>query len=105
MDKLFYTIGEVAKMLDENTSTIRFWTNSFPKDLNPKRNAKGNRLYSPENIDTLKQIKFLLKDCGLTLDGAAKRLGAEKNSLKKRVEALEGLKKIRKDLEAVRKSL
>ncbi len=105
MEKLYYTIGEVARLLGENTSAIRFWSDSFSAHVSPKRNAKGNRLFSPEDIDALKQIQFLLRDCGLTIDGAEKKLKGEKNSLKKKVEAVEGLKRIRKDLEAVRKSL
>ena len=74
MDRLYYSIGEVAEMLGENVSLVRFWSDSFPKFVRPKRNAKGNRMYSKDDIDMLKRIYFLVKECGMTLEGAAKRL-------------------------------
>ena len=70
MEKLFYSIGEVAGILGESVSLVRFWSNSFPKFIKPQRNAKGNRLYHPEDVETLRQIQYLLKNQGLTLEGA-----------------------------------
>ena len=74
MEKLFYTIGEVAEEIGESVSLVRFWTNSYPKLVKPKRNAKGNRLYSATDIETLKQLHYLVKDNGLTLDGAVRKI-------------------------------
>ena len=74
MDKLYYTIGEVSEILGESSSLVRFWTNSFSRYLKPKRNAKGNRLYTQEEIEVLKQIHLLVKVQGMTLDGAAKKM-------------------------------
>lgn len=105
MEKLFYSIGEVAGILGESVSLVRFWSNSFPKFIKPQRNAKGNRQYTAGDIEALKQIKVLVKDGGMTLEGANKRLTAEKNLVAKKTRALESLKSIRKELEAVRKSL
>ena len=105
MDKLLYTIGECAEILEEPVSTVRFWTNSFPKFLKPRRNAKGNRLYTPEDLETLKQIKMLLKDGGMTLEGASKRMTAERGAVKKKARVLESLKQIRASLVEVRKSI
>ena len=51
MEKLYYTIGEAADILGESTSLVRFWSNSFPKYIKPKRNAKGNRLFTAEDLD------------------------------------------------------
>ena len=102
---MIYTMGEVATMLGENTSAIRYWSNYFEKFIKPQRNAKGNRQYTAADIEALKQIKVLVKDGGMTLEGANKRLSAEKNLVAKRARALESLKAIRKELEAVRKSL
>ena len=59
MAKLIYTMGEVAEMLGENASAVRYWSNYFEKFIKPQRNAKGNRLYHPEDIETLKQAKFV----------------------------------------------
>lgn len=105
MEKYFYTIGEVADILGENTSLVRFWTNSFPKYLKPHRNAKGNRLYTPEELETLKQLHLLIKGNGMTLDGAAKKLASDHRSIEDRVKALDSLKEIRSQLEEIRESL
>ena len=52
MDKIFYSIGEVAEILGESVSLVRFWSNSFPAFIKPDRNAKGNRRFSPEDLET-----------------------------------------------------
>ena len=105
MEKLYYTIGEVSRMLGENTSLIRFWSNSFSKFVKPKRNAKGNRLYTREDLDTLKQIHFLVKDQGMPLEGAAGRLASDRRAVDARVKTLDSLKEIRRQLTEVKKSL
>ncbi len=105
MAKLIYTMGEVAQELGENASAVRYWSNYFEKFVQPQRNAKGNRLYRPEDVETLKQIQFLLKNQGLTLEGAKQRLMEDRRSVDKRVKALEKLKEIRSELVAVRKAL
>ena len=105
MEKLYYTIGEVAEILDENTSLVRFWSNSFTKYLKPKRNAKGNRLYTKEDLETLKQIHYLVKEQGMTLDGAAKKMTADRKKVDSKVKVLDSLKTIRKQLVSVKKSL
>ncbi len=105
MDKLYYTIGEVAEILGESTSLVRFWSNSFPKYIKPKRNAKGNRLYTLEDLDCLKQVHLLVKEQGLTLEGASKKLAAERKKVDGRVKVLDSLKEIRSQLVNVKKSL
>ncbi|MBQ6911372.1 MAG: MerR family transcriptional regulator [Bacteroidales bacterium] len=105
MAKLIYTMGEVAQELGENASAIRYWSNYFEKFIKPQRNAKGNRLYHPEDIETLKQIQFLLKNQGLTLEGARQRLTEDRRSVDKRVKAIGVLKEIREQLVQVRKAL
>ena len=105
MEKLFYTIGQTAEILGESTSCIRFWANSFEKYIKPRRNAKGNRLFTPEDIEALKQVKYLLKDAGLTIEGASRKLAAERKSVDSRTKVLESLKSIRESLCEIRKSL
>ena len=105
MAKLIYTMGEVAQELGENASAIRYWSNYFEKFIKPQRNAKGNRLYHPEDIDTLRQIQYLLKNQGLTLEGAVQRLTEDRRTVDKRVKAIEKLKDIRAQLVAVRQGL
>ena len=91
MEKLYYTIGEVAEILDENTSLVRFWSNSFTKYLKPKRNAKGNRLYTKEDLETLKQIHYLVKEQGMTLDGSSKKMAADRKKVDSKVKVLDSL--------------
>lgn len=105
MDKLFYSIGETAGILGENVSLVRFWTDSFPEFLHPRRNAKGNRMYRPEDVQTLKKIHFLVKDCGLTLEGAAKKLKNETGKVDGVFKAVEALKEIKAQLEEIRGTL
>ena len=105
MAKMIYTMGEVAEMLGENASAIRYWSNYFEKFIKPQRNAKGNRLYHPEDIETLKQIQYLLKNQGLTLEGTKQRLTEDHRTVDKRVKAIGILKGIREELVQVRKAL
>ncbi len=105
MAKLLYSMGEVAGILGESTSAVRYWSNYFEKFIKPARNAKGNRLFHPEDVETLQQVQFLLKKQGMTLDGAAARLAEDRRSVEKRVKALNSLKEIRAQLVEVRKAL
>lgn len=73
LTKLYYSIGEVAEMLEVNTSLIRFWEKEFPR-IKPKKTKKGNRLYTPKEIEKIEQIYILVKEQGYTLDGAKKAL-------------------------------
>ncbi|MBE6222171.1 MAG: MerR family transcriptional regulator [Bacteroidales bacterium] len=105
MAKLIYTMGEVAEMLGENASAVRYWSNYFEKFIKPQRNAKGNRLYHPEDIETLKQVQYLLKNQGLTLEGTKQRLTEDRRTVEKRVKAIGILQGIREELVQVRKAL
>ena len=73
LNKLYYTIGEVAEMFDVNTSLIRFWEKEFPS-IQPKKNKKGNRLFTPKEIAKIDRIYTLVKEEGYTLEGAKKAL-------------------------------
>lgn len=72
VEKLYYTIGEVATMLDVPVSTVRYWENEFDI-LKPMKNKKGNRMFSPSDLKNLKIIHHLLKEEGMTLPGAKKK--------------------------------
>lgn len=98
-------MGEVAQMLGEAPSAIRYWSNYFEKYVKPQRNAKGNRLYHPEDIETLKQIQFLVKKQGYTLEGVMQKFKEDRRSVESRVKALNALKAVREQLVAVRKAL
>lgn len=73
LTKLYYSIGEVAKMFDVNASLIRFWEKEFPT-VSPKKNKKGNRLFTPKEIAKIDRIYTLVKENGYTLEGAKKAL-------------------------------
>ena len=85
--KLYYTIGEVSKMFNVNASLIRFWEKEF-EVLRPKKNKKGNRLFTNEDVDNLKVIYHLVKERGFTLNGAKEKLrgnGKDDTAAKKEV--------------------
>ena len=105
MEKDLYTIGEVAEILGESTSLVRFWANEFPKFIKPQRNAKGNRLFTKEDVETFKHIHLLVKVEGLTLEGAAKRLKGEKKDVINKAKVLESLRNIRQQLEEIKDTL
>lgn len=76
--KMYYSIGEVAEIFDVSTSLIRYWEGEFDI-LKPKKNNKGNRLFTPTDIDNLHLIYHLVKERGFTLDGAKKKLKDNKD--------------------------
>ena len=81
--KRYFSISEVAKMLNVKTSLLRFWEKEF-KQIQPKTNARGKRSYRQEDIDTIRRIYDLVKVQGLTLEGARKSLIARKGEAKQR---------------------
>ena len=98
-------MGEVAQIIGESESLVRFWSNSFPKLIKPQRNAKGNRLFSKEDLEMLKQLHVLIKDDGLSLEGAGKKIAASRKKVEGRVKVVESLKEIRSQLVEVKKGL
>ena len=105
-EKLYYSMGEVAEMFDVNTSLIRHWESQF-SILRPKRNKKGNRLFSPQDVENLKLIYHLVKERGMTLDGARKALrkGPAESGVDRDAELMERLQHIRALLVEVREDL
>lgn len=79
LTKLYYSIGEVAELFDVNASLIRFWEKEFSA-IKPKKNNKGNRLFTVKDIVTLDRIYELVKEEGHTLDGARKSLRERKHT-------------------------
>jgi DNA-binding transcriptional MerR regulator len=94
VEKLYYPIGEAAEMLGVPISTIRFWENEFVV-LKPMKNKKGNRLFTPADIKNLRMIHHLLKDEGMTLSGAKKRLTEKWEETDYKFEINESLEKIK----------
>jgi DNA-binding transcriptional MerR regulator len=102
--KLYYSIGEVSNMFKVNTSLIRFWEREF-EILRPKKNAKGNRLFTQEDVENLKIIFHLVKERGFTLDGAKKKMRENKNGVDHNVKVIDSLKRIRMFLEELKEQL
>ena len=92
--KLYYSIGEVAEMFKVSTSLLRFWETEFDL-LKPKKNRKGNRLFTPEDLKNLKIIYHLVKERGFTLEGAKKKLRANQEDTINKFEIVDQLKKVR----------
>jgi DNA-binding transcriptional MerR regulator len=95
--KLYYTIGEVAEMFEVNTSLIRFWENEFDI-IKPKKNAKGNRLFTDGDIENFHKIYSLVKEKGFTLQGAKDHLKSKAEVPTSNFEIVQKLKDIRKSL-------
>ena len=103
-EKLFFKIGEVAKIFNVNISAIRFWEKEFDI-LKPKKNKKGNRLFTQRDMENLKIIHYLLKERGYTVEGAKKKLKENKNDTINNVEIVSYLKDIRSFLVQLREQL
>ena len=94
IEKVYYSIGEVAKAFDVNVSLIRFWEREFDI-LQPKKNRKGNRMFTQSDFDNLRIIYHLVKERGFTLDGAKNKLKENKEDTVNTVEIVSRLKEIR----------
>jgi DNA-binding transcriptional MerR regulator len=104
IEKLYYTIGEVSEMLGLNASQIRYWETEFTS-LKPKKDRKGNRLFTKEDIETIKLIYHLVKEKGFTIEGAKSKLKNGGDDVVKKMRVIESLKKIRGFLEEMKNQL
>lgn len=103
-NKLYYSIGEVATAFGVNQSLIRFWDKEFDI-LKPKKNAKGNRMFTPEDIKNLKLIYHLVKERGFTLEGAKIHLKENQKKTLDKFEIITKLQDIKAELMALKNSL
>ncbi len=104
LTKLYYSIGEVAEIFGVAPSLIRYWEAEFPS-LRPAKNNRGERKYTPKDIETLKAIYHLLKEKGFTIDGAKKELDIQKSSAKEQSAIIKKLKELRKNILSLRAEL
>ena len=103
-DKLYYSIGEVANAFEVNTSLIRFWEKEF-KELKPRKNAKGDRRFSKEDIETLQLIYHLVKERGFTLEGAKTHLKEHRRETLSNYEIIRKLEAIKAELLKIKNQL
>ncbi len=103
-EKLYYGIGEVAEAFDVNTSLIRFWEKEFDV-LKPKKNAKGNRKFTPQDIINLELIYHLVKERGFTLEGAKIHLKENKKKTLDHFEIIRKLETVKSELLKIKEQL
>ncbi len=101
---MYYSIGEVAEMFHVNTSLIRYWEKEFDI-IKPKKNKKGNRLFTQKDIDNFHIIYHLVKERGMTLRGAKKKLRENKEETVENFEVVKTLQEIRRLLLEIRDNL
>jgi DNA-binding transcriptional MerR regulator len=104
IEKLYYTMGEVTQLFDVNASQIRYYEREF-EILQPKKNKKGNRLFSPEDVENLKIIFSLLKDKGFNLQGAKDYLRSNKGEVKENQKVIDSLERLKQFLLEVKEKL
>lgn len=102
--KKYFTIGEVARELGVATSLIRFWETQFDF-IRPKKNAKGNRKFTQDDLKKLKLVYHLVKEKGYTLQGAQDHIKSSKDSIDDTAELVESLQRVRSFLEEMKKNL
>ena len=103
-EKRYYGIGEVAKAFGVNTSLIRFWEKEFDA-LKPKKNAKGNRKFTPQDIKNLQLIYHLVKERGFTLEGAKTHLKEEKQKTLSNIDIIQKLERVKSELVKIKNQL
>jgi DNA-binding transcriptional MerR regulator len=103
-EKRYYGIGEVARAFGVNTSLIRFWEKEFDA-LQPKKNAKGNRKFTPQDIKNLQLIYHLVKERGFTLDGAKTHLKEEKQKTLSNFDIIQKLEGVKAELIKIKNQL
>lgn len=103
-DKLYYSIGEVAEMFEVNTSLIRFWDKEFDI-IKPKKNNKGNRLFTPTDIKHFRLIYHLVKEKGYTLKGAKEFLKVNPEGIDKNAEIVDSLNRIKQELLGLKEAM
>jgi DNA-binding transcriptional MerR regulator len=103
-EKRYYNIGEVAEAFDVNTSLIRFWEKEFDV-LQPKKNAKGNRKFTPSDVKNLELIYHLVKERGFTLEGAKIHLKENKHKTLSNFEIIRKLETVKAELLKIKSNL
>jgi DNA-binding transcriptional MerR regulator len=104
IEKLYYSIGEVAEIFNVAPSLIRFWESEF-EIIKPKKNRKGNRQFTKEDIDNVRTIYHLVKEKGFTLQGAKEMLRNDTDSIKDNMTLIDSLRDVRKFLVELRDKL
>jgi len=100
--KLYYSISEVAEMFGLSESLLRFWEKEFP-NISPKKGGRGIRQYTKEDIEEVRTVNHLVKERGMTLEGARQAMKRNKAGTNQQIEIIERLKAVRDELQAISK--
>ena len=103
-EKRYYRIGEIAKAFNVNPSLLRFWEKEF-KEIQPRKKEGGARKYTPDDVNTLQKIYYLLKEKGLTIEGVKKQLKLKNLSEDGNLELIQKLEQLKSDLVQLRENL
>lgn len=103
-EKRYYRIGEIAKAFNVNPSLLRFWEKEF-KEIRPKKKEGGARRYTPDDIIIIQKIHHLLKEKGLTIEGAKMQLKLKNRSEDSKLEVIQKLEQLKSDLVQLRENL
>ncbi len=103
-DKRYFSIGELAKAFNVNASLIRFWDKEFDI-LKPRKNAKGNRMFTQEDVKNLQLIYHLVKERGFTLEGAKTHLKEGQKKTLDKFEIINKLESIKAQLLSIKNEL
>lgn len=101
LSKVYYRIAEVAEFVGVPQSTLRYWEKEFPLLVKPMRNSGNTRYYTPEQVETLKLIKFLVHTRGMKVEAARRELRRNLKNISRRVEILDKLQEVRSDLKLI----
>lgn len=105
MEKLYYGLTEAASIVGETPVTVRYWSNTFGKFLAVKRNAKGNRLFTASDLEVLRRIHYLTRECGLSLEAVGRKLSGKTGDGVDMLEIRASLLRIRAQLEQIKSEL
>ena len=103
-EKRYYRIGEIAKAFNVNPSLLRFWEKEF-KEIQPRKKEGGARKYTPDDVNTIQKIYYLLKEKGLTIEGAKKQLKLKNLAEDGNLELIQKLEHLKSDLVQLRENL
>lgn len=103
-EKAYYSIGEVSRIFDVNPSLLRYWEREFPQ-LKPYKNLKGTRYYTPADINTIRNIYYLVKEKGYTLEGAREKLAAKPQIVDRNAQIKASLENIKSFLQDIKNQL
>ena len=104
LTKSYYKIKDVAELIGVPQSTLRYWESEFP-EIRPRRSSHNQRYYSPETISTIRIVYFLLKTKGMKIDAARQQLKKNKKNISRKIEIVDKLNEVRKELETLLESL